>query len=192
LKIVGCVKSDRADTPFLNETVSNLEEEKFMVLHEPQNLDCDIRKRPKIFVYVICWLAIAVAACSAIWYCTFCIHYHVDATGTLEFVGGGNPNPNHPSNWRIRLMIPEEDVSRISDFANTDADVEVNYLITSTPISAFRGKLPLKHIVMRNGEAHALVRIHPINGDLPKEECVSEELLLLDGEVLARIRSLPW
>jgi hypothetical protein len=127
-------------------------------------------------------VAVALLAGLAWWFVT---SRTIDLVGILQ---PRVPAPQDLSDWEIDLRMSDESIRylhRALGPARGSNELEVRILVTSHPTRVFKGKLHRDTIELAN--ARAKVRIHPVNDDIPAEDCVPNELLLPGVEAHTRV-----
>ena len=114
----------------------------------------------------------------------------VRLSGTLESLGG-NPQPQNTQQWRVELTGSTQEIARIraAQQSRQSGEFDVDFILTNEPSKRFRGKLvPLDAEPEDANSDRLVVRVHPINDDIPESMRIPEEVCVQGVEVRARIR----
>ena len=102
--------------------------------------------------------------------------------------------------WTVDIVIPAHQIEQVQttcDGAGENGEIYVELLFASLPTKLYKGKLAKNRIRpavddgIKERNATAQIRIHPVNGDIPVEFRVPKQLIQLDEQVHARIRCKP-
>lgn len=116
------------------------------------------------------------------WY-AFAADRKLQLYGTLVWTGEGRQLPV-ADQWHVELAASPDKATlvRRAALARPSGDLDADLLLTSDPTRKFRGK------VVPGAGDRLVIRLHPVNGDIPEPLCVPAEECVRDIEVIALVR----
>ena len=109
----------------------------------------------------------------------------IQFTGTLHSVADGHAAQTRPDQWSIDVAASPEQAARIRRAVQSrpSGDLDVEFMLTSEPITRYRGKVGLGP-----GE-RLVVRVHPVDRDIPEAMCLPTNACVRGLEVYIRARA---